>query len=93
CGVLVERSPHPISSQYPCGLALLVFKGQVRGQRLIRSSVRLKFLPSHLIRSSAHSRYFGSSLANFGSKFVIDDSARRYLDCLGGLRSCSKRAY
>ncbi|VUZ40445.1 unnamed protein product, partial [Hymenolepis diminuta] len=39
------------------------------------------------------SRYFGYSLANFGSKFIIEDSARRYPDCLGGLARYSKKAY
>ncbi|VUZ51290.1 unnamed protein product, partial [Hymenolepis diminuta] len=43
----------------------------------------------HLSRSP----YFGKSLANFGSKLIIEDSARRHLDCLGGLPSCSKMAY
>ncbi|VUZ40605.1 unnamed protein product, partial [Hymenolepis diminuta] len=93
CGVRAQNPPQPISSHYPCSLALLVFTGQARARRLIRSCVRLKFLLSHLIRSSVHSRYFGSSLANFGGKFLIEDSARRYLDCLGGLPNCSKRAY
>ncbi|VUZ51886.1 unnamed protein product [Hymenolepis diminuta] len=41
CGVRVQRPPQPISNQYPCSLALFVYKGQARGQRLIRSSVRL----------------------------------------------------
>ncbi|VUZ49100.1 unnamed protein product, partial [Hymenolepis diminuta] len=42
CGVRVQRPPLPISNQYPCSLALFVFKNQAPGQRLIRSSVRLK---------------------------------------------------
>ncbi|VUZ53368.1 unnamed protein product [Hymenolepis diminuta] len=88
CGVRVQRPPQPISNQYPCSSALLVFNDQSRGQRLIRRSVRLKFLLSHLIEHLSCSRYFGSSLANFGRKFIMEDSARRYPDCLGELQSC-----
>ncbi|VUZ55761.1 unnamed protein product, partial [Hymenolepis diminuta] len=47
CGVRVLRPPQPIRNQYPWSLALFLSKGQARGQRLIRSSVRLKFLLSH----------------------------------------------
>ncbi|VUZ57073.1 unnamed protein product, partial [Hymenolepis diminuta] len=83
------RPPQPISNQYPCSLALFVFKNQARGQGPIRISVRLKFLLSLLIQSF-FSRYFGRSPAIFGSKFVIEDSARRYLGCLEELPSCSK---
>ncbi|VUZ44055.1 unnamed protein product, partial [Hymenolepis diminuta] len=49
CGVRVQRPPQPISNQYLCSLALSVFKDQTRRQRLIRSSVRLKFSLSHPI--------------------------------------------
>ncbi|VUZ50182.1 unnamed protein product, partial [Hymenolepis diminuta] len=93
CGVRVQRPSQPISNQYLCSLALLVFKDQARGQRLIRSSVLLKFLLSHFIQHLSCSRYFGHSLANFGSKVKIEVSARSYLDCLGGLPSFSKEAY
>ncbi|VUZ40955.1 unnamed protein product [Hymenolepis diminuta] len=89
----MQRPPQPISNQYPCSLALFAFKDQACRQRLIRSSVRLKFLLSHLIHKLSCSHYCGRSLANFRSKFIIDNSARRRLDCLGGLPSFSKKAY
>ncbi|VUZ48867.1 unnamed protein product, partial [Hymenolepis diminuta] len=44
CGVCVQRPPQPISNQYSCSFELLVFEDQARGQRLTRSSVRLKFI-------------------------------------------------
>ncbi|VUZ47873.1 unnamed protein product, partial [Hymenolepis diminuta] len=91
CGARVQRPPQPISNQYPFTLALFVFKDQGRGQQLIRSSFHLEFLLSHLTRSSVHSRYFGRSLANFGSQFILGDSGRRSLNCLGGLPGCSRR--
>ncbi|VUZ45102.1 unnamed protein product, partial [Hymenolepis diminuta] len=47
CGVRVQRPPQPISNRYPCSLALFVSRAQAHGERLIRSSVRLKFLLSH----------------------------------------------
>ncbi|VUZ44887.1 unnamed protein product [Hymenolepis diminuta] len=47
----MQRPSQPIRSHYPCSLALFVFKGQTRGQRLIRSSVhKIKFLTSHRLR-------------------------------------------
>ncbi|VUZ48871.1 unnamed protein product, partial [Hymenolepis diminuta] len=48
--VSLQRPPQPISNQYPCSFELLVFEDQARGQRLTRSSVRLKFLSSHRLR-------------------------------------------
>ncbi|VUZ49793.1 unnamed protein product, partial [Hymenolepis diminuta] len=62
-------------------IALFVFKDHTRRQRLIRSSVHSKFLLSRLIQTLSCSRYFWSSLANFGSKLIIEDSARGHLDC------------
>ncbi|VUZ53536.1 unnamed protein product [Hymenolepis diminuta] len=59
----------------------------------MRSSVRLKILTSSSHTGLSCSRYFGSSLVNFGSKFIIEDPARRYPDCLGELGSCSKKVY
>ncbi|VUZ43790.1 unnamed protein product [Hymenolepis diminuta] len=43
-GVRQQRPHQPIINQYPCSLALFVHKDQGRGQRLTRSSVRLKFI-------------------------------------------------
>ncbi|VUZ48531.1 unnamed protein product, partial [Hymenolepis diminuta] len=50
CGARLQRPPQPISSHCPYSLALFVFKDRARGQRLIRSSVRLKFFLSHRLR-------------------------------------------
>ncbi|VUZ51585.1 unnamed protein product, partial [Hymenolepis diminuta] len=58
CGVHVQGPLQPISNQYSCSLALLVFKDQAPGQHLIKSSVCLKFSSINPL----HSTPFLSSL-------------------------------
>ncbi|VUZ51825.1 unnamed protein product, partial [Hymenolepis diminuta] len=85
------RGLQAISGHYPCALALFVYRNQARGQHLIRSSDTKQLTLSTPRLSCSH--YFGHSLANFGSKLIIEDSTGRCPDCLGGLVSCSKMAY
>ncbi|VUZ53351.1 unnamed protein product, partial [Hymenolepis diminuta] len=90
CGVCLQRPPQPISNQYPHHLALFVFKDQARGQRPISSSFAIKFLLSYRLQI-----YKPTLLNTFRVLTTLGaaDSVRRYLDCLGGLPSCSKRVY
>ncbi|VUZ56578.1 unnamed protein product [Hymenolepis diminuta] len=76
------RGLQAISSHYLRTLALFVYKNRARGQRRIRGSVRLKILTSSSHTELSCSSYFGNSLANFESKFIIEDCARPYSECL-----------